>query len=88
MPLGKGAEGVAARRRSKAQGQELGEAAPRRGALILLDLEEPNPGVIFQITGSHPYLFFLHDAFPVEVGLALVDEGQRIRFPIKFRKIH
>ena len=61
---------------------------PRRCALILLDLEEPQPGIICQITGSQLHLFFLHDALSVEVRLALVDEGERIKFPIKLRKIH
>ena len=81
-------EQVGAWGRFEAQVQELGEATPRRGAFIVLDLEEPNPGVIFQITGNQPYLFFLHDALSAEVGVALVDEAHRIRFPRKFREIH
>jgi len=68
--------------------QELGEATPHRGAFIVLDLEEPNPGVIFQITGNQPYLLVLHDVLSTEVGVALVDEGHKIRFPHKFREVH
>jgi hypothetical protein len=81
-------EQVGARGRFEPPLQELGEVTPRWGAFLLLVLEEPNPGVSFQIARSYPDPFFHHDALPAEVELALVDEGLRIRGSIKLRKLH
>jgi len=78
-------EQVGARGRCEAQVQELGEATPHRGAL-LLDLEEPRMSAIVQMTGSHPYLFFLHDALSTEVCVAAVDEDERVGITVVTRK--
>jgi len=78
-------EQVGARRRCEAQVQELGEVTPRWGAL-LLDLEEPRTSPIVQMTGSHPYHFFLHDALSTEVCVATVDEDEGVGITVVTRK--
>ena len=42
-------KGIGADRRPKAKVEELGEAALRRHTLVLLHLEEPHLGAIFQV---------------------------------------
>jgi hypothetical protein len=74
--------------RTEAKVEEILEAAPARGALIILDLDIPHLGALLQIIRSHPYLFLLHDPLLTEVRLASVDEDQRIGLAVIAREIH
>jgi hypothetical protein len=67
--------------------EQLSEVPLLWRTFVTLDLHEPHLGTRLQIVGCHPYLFLLHDALLVEVGLAPVDECEGIGLAIEFGKI-
>lgn len=65
--------------------QQLNEMMPWRGALILLDFDEPHLGTLFEVVGGHPYL--LRDSLLIE-GLTRVDDHERIRLVVELGEVH
>ena len=53
----------------------------------LLDLHVPELSACLKIVLRHPYLLLLDDPSLVEIGLAPVDEHQRIRLPIELGEV-
>lgn len=66
---------------------EVLEAWPCRSALILLNLHEPQLGVVVEVVRSHPDALLRHNPLLQEKGFALVDEGERISLAIVARHL-
>jgi hypothetical protein len=69
------------------QVKALLETAPRWSALVLLELEKPVLGDVLQVVGGHPDLLLRHGALLAKIGLAPVDEHERIRLAIVAGKV-
>jgi hypothetical protein len=74
--------------RPKLQVEEVLETAPAWCALVLLQLDIPQLGHVFEVVGGHPNLLLRHGALLMEIGLTTVDEDERIRLAIETWKVH
>jgi hypothetical protein len=81
------AQGVGAEWQTEPEVEALGEAAPWRSALIMLNLHIRQLCAIQQVIGGHPNLLF-SNALLEEVRLAAVDEGQQIAGAIVLGEVH
>ena len=73
---------------TEAEVEHLGEAAPRRCAIIALDLHVLELGATLQIVRRHPYLLLLGDPLLMEEGLASVDEREGIGLAVELGEVH
>lgn len=85
--VGEFEEGSRSQQRPEPQVDEVGEAAPGRRALILLNLHVPELRLVVEVVGSHPHLL-LHDALLMEVGLATIDEDEGVLRAIVLGEVH
>ena len=80
-------QGSRSERRAEPQMEELLEPTPARRAFILLELDVPQLGHVFEVVRGHPDLF-RHGSLLVKVGLTSIDEDQWVAFAVEARKVH